>query len=303
MNGAGHTIGGRAFGRESIRGILHNTAYIGLCSCSGVAYPGRHPPLIARDLWDRCQAIQERRSTNAGGKVPLRTGGLLSEIAYCGRCGARLHWHTSGHQTTGYYRCGRRAGWGSAMCDAPMIRAAMIEEQAIDLVRHLSITDEQRERVLDVVQQRIDRLVAGVATPDRARLQRQLERLRVAYLAGDEDLDDAVYFRERDRLNKLLAAQPEPPQYHMDIATALDRLATFGGVLDGATPLQRRTIVQELFRTVWLEKPGITAIAPSRPFADLIEAMMVCGGCPTGLSAPLPTIPPRWAAFQVPVSA
>jgi hypothetical protein len=189
------------------------------------------------------------------------------------------------------------------MCDAPMIRASHIEAQALDLVRYPSITDDQRERVLAAVQRRIDAAVARVATPDRARITRQLERLRAAYLAGDEDLSDAVYFRERDRLMKLLSAQPEPLHLSFDVVAAVERLATFGTVMDTATPLQRRTIMQELFRFVWLEKPGITAIAPSRPFADLIEAMMVCGGCPTGIR-PLVTTPrriPLWHTDRTPL--
>jgi site-specific DNA recombinase len=40
LNSDGHTIASRPFGRESIRGILHNTAYIGFVSCSGVTHQG-----------------------------------------------------------------------------------------------------------------------------------------------------------------------------------------------------------------------------------------------------------------------
>ena len=48
----------RLFGRESVRTILKNRAYIGFVSSGGVEYPGRHTPL--RDNLGRCAALDGR---------------------------------------------------------------------------------------------------------------------------------------------------------------------------------------------------------------------------------------------------
>ncbi|KPV51618.1 hypothetical protein SE17_20160, partial [Kouleothrix aurantiaca] len=39
------------FGRESVRGILTNAAYIGMVKSKGVPVPGTHEPLISREVW------------------------------------------------------------------------------------------------------------------------------------------------------------------------------------------------------------------------------------------------------------
>jgi len=87
----------RPFQKDTVRSILVNPAYIGVVRCSGKEYQGNHPPLVDRDLWDVCQAIRARRAARTGGKWATRgCGGLLSEFAFCGKCGGLLHWHRGG---------------------------------------------------------------------------------------------------------------------------------------------------------------------------------------------------------------
>lgn len=300
-----HTHSRKVFGREAVRSILHNKAYLGMVQCSGVTYQGRHQRLVGQDIWDRCRAIQERRTT-LDGRLPTRgDGGLLSEIAYCGGCGGRMHWHISGRTGQPYYRCGRRAGYGKAACDAKMVNAAQIEDRARELLQLLAIPAHLRDRVLFEVQRRS----ATVAPKqhDRAVIQRQLNRLKAAYLAGDEDLTDDVYFRERERLTKLLNAQPATPTPSLGVAAALDMLSTISTAITAVQLPEQRAIVQQVFKIIWIEKGAITAFLPTRHCIALVEALAegrtVGSGCLTGFEGTLPTVfPPRWGAFQTPLS-
>ncbi len=302
-----HTHIRKPFGRESVRAILHNAAYLGMVQCSGVAYPGRHQPIVDQGLWERCKAIQERRTHQDGGRLFTRgDGGLLSEIAYCAHCGARMHWHISGRTGNPYYRCGRRAGYGKAMCDAAMVHAAQIEDRTRELLRILDIPPNLRDRVLFEVQRR-----AAVVAPkqqDRALVQRQLTRLKAAYLAGDEDLTDDVYFRERERLAKLLHEQPAAPSLSLNVAAALDLLSNISEVITTVQLPEQRAIVQQVIKTIWIEKGAIRAFTPTRHCVALVEALAVGDtvgeGCLTGFETTLPTaIPPRWIAFATPSAA
>jgi site-specific DNA recombinase len=292
LNSRGHTIidihtgQRRAFGREGVRSILHNSAYIGMVQCSGVEYPGAHSPLLPLDLWERAKAVRERRTQQDGGRVFVRgVGGLLSEIAYCGNCGARMHWHISGRLRTPFYRCGRRAGYGKSACDAAMLNASQIEERTRQLLRLLVIPPHIRDAVLFEVQRRLN-TSATPAAVDHERIKRQLARLKSAYLAGDEELSDEVYFRERDRLSRQLGtAIAPPPRQALDVQAAITLLSDMPTLLSAANHEEQRAILQQVFSRLWVEKPGIKAIAPAGTFTMLIEAIAdsaVFGGCPTG---------------------
>jgi site-specific DNA recombinase len=322
LNARGHTIidihtgQRRPFGREGVRGLLHNTAYIGMVQCSDVEYQGIHQPLVTYDLWERARAVRERRTQQDGGRVFTRgNGGLLTEIAYCGRCGARLHWHISGRTRTPFYRCGRRAGYGKSACDAAMINAGQIEERVRELLRLLTIPPHVRDAVLLEVQRRLSAPATTPQQADHERVRRQLQRLKAAYLAGDEELSDEVYFRERDRLSRLLGASTPAPRQTLDVQAALALLGDMPALLATATMEQQRAIVQQVFQQLWIEKPLIKAIASTGTFAMLVEAMAennerrampadeaVDGGCPTGfeISPSTVIIPPRWTAFNAP---
>lgn len=73
--------------------VLRNCAYIGEVPYGGERHPGTHPPLVAKALWERVQAILARttadRTIPPHGDVPPPLKGLLR----CARCG-RLFGYT-----------------------------------------------------------------------------------------------------------------------------------------------------------------------------------------------------------------
>ena len=66
---SGTTFGGCRFTRGQIYAILSNPIYIGEIRHRGKRYTGQHPPIIARDLWDRVQA---KLADNVRGKRTVR---------------------------------------------------------------------------------------------------------------------------------------------------------------------------------------------------------------------------------------
>ena len=86
------------FGRESVRTILQNRAYLGYVSSGGMEYPGSHPSLITLELWEECTHIRDAR-TRAGGVVKVQPleGEVLAQLIYCAACGSRS-WNDLGRQ-------------------------------------------------------------------------------------------------------------------------------------------------------------------------------------------------------------
>jgi hypothetical protein len=253
-----------------------NPFYIGKVRYSGEQRDGTHQPLIDRALWDRVQQIRAQRAPlkAGGGRATFHApDGLLLEIGYCGRCGARLHWN-KGDKKDGRYWCSRRRKFGHSACDAPLIPAPKIEGLVFEVLRSLSLPRTLRDAVLQLVQDRITHATPETASTDA--LKAQLARVQDMYQIGD--LDRAEYVRRRERLQRQLdQATPRPPRL-LDIERATQLLSDMPRLLDAASLAQRRALLRQVVRTVWLEKVAVTAIAPAANFLLLVETLTESGG-------------------------
>lgn len=114
---------GKRLSASKICEFLHNPFYIGQMILSGRTYAGTHPPLISRELFERCQEVF--RQKHSGGQPRRHLHFLLSRKLVCPRCVGFLvgeeHEKKSG-KVYRYYRC-HRQGCGF------IIRADELEHQ------------------------------------------------------------------------------------------------------------------------------------------------------------------------------
>lgn len=125
------------WGRENVRVILRNRAYLGYCSAGGVEHEGVHQPLVSHEVWGAAAGQRERRTPPASPSQPRPASwaGLL----HCARCGHRL-WFSQGgrgEDPRSYYCPNSRRG----RCSASQFRAERIEAQICDLVELLAVGD------------------------------------------------------------------------------------------------------------------------------------------------------------------
>lgn len=287
--------GDKAFGREAVRAILENPVYRGMVRCKGLTECGRHPAIVEALLWYEVEALRARRAKSHGTIAVRGVGGLLSELARCAQCGARMWHHRSGNTGKWYYRCGKRAAYGKTACPVAMVAAEPADDGALDVLRALAIAPEHHAAIIA----RANELLIPQATPahvDRALVERQLTRLEKVYLSGDSELTDGIYIAERARLRRLLADAPPPTPHDVDIEKATALLSRLGDIVDQAERDERRSLLLSVFQSLWMTPDGIVAITPVARFSALIEAVAVCGGCPTGdeHARHTLTIPERW---------
>jgi site-specific DNA recombinase len=309
LNAEGHTFCERGrldqrkpFTADTVGGILTNRIYIGEVNFHGEWRQGAHEPIVDRDLFDHVQAIRGRRA-RAGrhrDRERPRAESLLTEIAYCGECGRRLHVCTSGRDTSRqtYYRCSGRRNHGT--CDAPMVRLDVADPWALDVLRELTIPPHIRDAAIALAQQQLAR---PPQTTDADKVRKQLERLKTLFKLGD--MNEAEYLRERQALQAQLAAAPPPASRVLDVEKAAALLGDMGALLDEATPEHRRALVHTVFDTVWITKAGIRAIRPAPAYRVLIavvrrpdEESVTLTGNRAALSTSLRRIS-LWDAFGV----
>ncbi len=282
LNSEGHrTQEGRPFGRESVRTILRNRAYLGIVTCDDKEYPGNHTALIDQATWVACERVRKQRESGNHGQHTVGGGGLLSEIAYCERCGKRLWYQPqrkNGKIVAIYYYC---SGRSHRTCTALMMRAEVIEQQVIDLLRAVILPKDSIERVITLAQQQLihEEQVPAVR-PDV--IKEQLRRLGVSYRLGD--LDDDVYLKERARLQELLEQTPVPRPL-VDLRQVASRLQSLGQWIDCGDATQQRAVIHSVVHGVWASKEkGLVQWSSTILYQPFIEAAQILnGGWLTGI--------------------
>jgi site-specific DNA recombinase len=247
---------------------LKNPFYIGIVTYHGEEKKGSHQPLIDRDLWEQVQAIRARRAKQPGKAIVRGPGGLLTELAFCGRCGARLWW------CQGRYMCGGRRRFGVDACDAPMLTARAIEPLVLDVIRNCSLIAPLRDAVIQVVKDRLARPTTG-GDVDASALRAQLTRLKELFEWGD--LGKAEYLWKREQIQKQIAQIQTHTPCLLDVERAIELLGNMAELIDAGSDAQLRALLQTVFLTIWLEKGAVVAIRPAPAFALLMEVVSVSG--------------------------
>ena len=70
--------------------ILTRRSNLGVIVYKGEEYPGRHEPIVSREVFDLAQ--RKLRERSAGARATPRAVHLLTGVIYCGVCGARLRY-------------------------------------------------------------------------------------------------------------------------------------------------------------------------------------------------------------------
>jgi site-specific DNA recombinase len=117
----GTQYGGQKLARGALYLMLQNRIYRGEITHKGKSYPGEHPAIIERQLWDDVQAVLAKnrveRSTGGRAKHPSLLAGLVFDGAgrrltptYAVKKGTRYRYYVSA-SLTGEARGNRSGGW------------------------------------------------------------------------------------------------------------------------------------------------------------------------------------------------
>lgn len=178
------TYGG-SWNTAGIRRILGNSVYIGKVKFAGVEYPGRHPPLVCPEDFEKARqllaAFSAQTQTTSAAKSPFRAGTLLSGLLVCGRCGAR---YAGSH---GYYKCYSRAKGNRRYIKDPNCKneswpIPQLDALAVSFVRQLL-----EDAVQEIPPEESSRFFAGQKEEEKSaeerleQIRRQIRRLMDLY--------------------------------------------------------------------------------------------------------------------------
>jgi len=253
---------------SSARHLLMNRVYIGEVRHKKDWYPGRHKPIVSRELFDKAQAVRAERATNPSGGPKGRIY-LLHRVARCWHCGRFLHmspkYKASRELAPSYREPGK-----ILLTDCPAtgrhVKQEVVDDQVARLVTRLELPGDWRDRLAELSASRAEREdVEG----RRKYLQGRLRRLRELYVDGD--FDKAEYDRRRADLQGQIDGlrSPDTPE----IEQAGEVLESLGAEWANAPKQYKRDMLRCIFEGVYIDMltKRLVCVKPWPQFAPLFR--------------------------------
>lgn len=181
-------MGGSLICLSAVYKMLTNPFYAGVLRWEGKTFPGKHPPMVTIDDFDRVQQLLGR----PGRPRQIREFAYTGMIR-CGECGfsvtAEEKKNRYGYRYT-YYHCTKRRL--SRRCGQAYVSLQALEKQILQFLEEVSIPQRLHDWAMAQLQQTVDE-----QKDERTAQRDSLERARTA---GAKELENLTKLRIRDLL-------------------------------------------------------------------------------------------------------
>ncbi len=261
--------------------ILSDPYYAGVIEYQGEEFPGRHQPLISRELFDRVQEVLTQHG--GGGTRQRKHHHYLKGLVWCDDCRQRfvIMPGRGNGGTYWYFVCvGRVRG----TCDQPYIPAAELEKKVASHYATVRISHELQAELRQYLAE-AELTEANSLTALRRHLKQRLSELDVAEdrhldLLGSADMpEDKI----RDRLRAITAERKRIKEQLADagsklalarrfITVALDLLSDPQAFYEQADGPLRQSMNQVVFTRLWVSQGEIEHHDLTATVEPLIQA-------------------------------
>ncbi len=190
---------------DKVKRILTDPFYYGVMKFCGELYEGKHPPLISKKLFDKCQEVVKLKSRKVKNNKHLFD---FLGLVKCGECGGAItaEKHIKYYKRTNrkvgyvYYRCSKKKG----VCSQKYIDKEEIENQLKGLVLRASLPPHAAKKFLEWAERDADaekQKSAGIISSYQTQLkgsEERLDRLLEGYL--DKVISPEDYQKKKNEL-------------------------------------------------------------------------------------------------------
>ncbi len=194
---------GKRFKRGRITSILSDPFYYGFFEYKGELHPGRHKPIITKQLFDQVQVVLRRRGHRRDN--PKNLPEPLCGLFKCAECNCSItaerkikrQQNGNTHYYT-YYRCTKK----KTFCSQPFIREEELDSQLSNLLKPYAMPkawadglNQRAEQDMVESTQATAPFLQGLRSKI-VELDRKLARLKELYL--DQDIDQAEFRHDKN---------------------------------------------------------------------------------------------------------
>jgi site-specific DNA recombinase len=262
--------------------MLANPFYIGIVEWDGARYPGRHRPLVSKNLFERCQDVL--KAHNKAGVRQRRHDHYLKGFLYCGQCGNRLSLTLAKGTYLYFYCLGQKNSLRhKTNCTQPYVIACNAEQGVEDLYRKIQLPDEWVKRLIKELEEEIVERQATAGelrvslTKRLASLAEERQKLLRAYYANAIPLellkrDQDRISEQEDRAKTELATTEADLDRWQEVLTIAIRLAgSCHAAYLKASPKVRRRFNDAVLKAVYLEDGKVKRAKFTDVFAALFS--------------------------------
>jgi site-specific DNA recombinase len=139
---------GRPMTKANTERILHNPFYHGIMVYNGKQYPHKYPPLITKELYDRCLLVREQRHKNRTAYKSLPF--IFSDIVKCKDCGCSFGSYVSHNNV--YLKCTKSKK--SVNCSNINVAQKLVMPQIQEVLESIRLSDDDFELFVNTIRNR-----------------------------------------------------------------------------------------------------------------------------------------------------
>lgn len=257
----------------TVRKILTSPAYIGMTPYYDQVFPGKHPAIVSKEMFDQVQFLLGGRGDKF--KTAPSAQNILSGLLYCGECGARLRmkncWQNHPKipkRVIRYYVCYSQEGHVEylvkrANCKCGYKHADKIDAQVVSYIKSLELNPALIRKVVreaqdDIGAESTERRAKAVQK-ELSTIKRRIERWYSAFeqeaLAADELMERVKDLRDRKKileqeLEDTAKHKKESDNRYASIEKTTAALKNFSKLYDKATVEEQTAIIRSIVKKV-----------------------------------------------------
>ena len=263
---------GRNWSKDTINDFLKNEFFYGKVAYRDQLWPGRHEPIITKELFDRCAVVREEhtiRPRTHMATTKAREIHLLQRIIHCAHCERPMRVFSarpSGKRKYGYYQDASRARGLECEFSGKGVRKGRAEEMVFEQLLKLNLPEDWQSSI----RQRIEDMdIVRKIEKRKAKIEDDLQRIGRAYVDGA--YDENTYEARRSQLLKEKAGLKLPDGASViEIGLKMDNLQEF---LEHASEKEKYQILHAFFEAVYYDfnEKEIISFKPKPEFMGIFQ--------------------------------
>lgn len=268
------THSGKQVVKSDIHRMLSDPFYMGTIRWKGALYPGKHEPLVSRQLFEAVQVYLHRY----GGPKYRKHNALFKGMIRCAECGGTVTWEIQ--KSHWYGHCNHYRG----CTQRKFVRQEKVEEQIVSYFDNFAglsprLVEWIKKALKESHEDKIREHTAAVDDLKRQDLQVQ-QRMDRLY---DEHLDEKIpkefferklaqYTREKDAIRDALRRHDSADASYFELGSAILDLALNARKIyqEQASVEEKRQLLSLVFSNLTLDGEKVLAV-PQKPFAVIAE--------------------------------
>lgn len=268
-------------GKNHLERLLKNVFYKGSFKFSGKYYSGLHEPLVSKELFAMVQEAFKK-----DGKPLYRNEHefIFANLMTCGSCGCTITAEIKKGKYV-YYHCSW--GKGKANCDhKDYIRQEKLEEQFYELVKRISVTNEQRGWIIKALKQSLEEenmFIEEKVSNLQAQSKKLRDRINKIYVDKlDGVINEEFWYEKHRKWNEELATisnlidsfNKANDQYLQTGIQILELVNNTHDLYLEESPEEKRKMLKMLLSNCTL-KDGKISYTYKKPFDLLAEGLAI----------------------------